>query len=348
MVLVDSIVGWAGLVLALALEINPHGVPNAKVRYHLQTGAVSRDSGGHIPAVWLKDTSNRPLGSYTNFNRRDKKDYDQYWNYDIETSQTSELKTLNVRAEWTYYDTSTRQFRSGPLNDGICIAYMSWTPEDTMFNSEGRRGAITGDLFYHCGYDWYHSAKTKEINGQTYDLRCGWMDGDNSSGNSVHAMFLNTDILGKGYIDGYSKRNPNFSDICYWGVGFSKGPLPRKRSASEAFGNKAFITAGEGAISLCDSPTSWGPSMLSLAEGIFCDMETKTKTPICRDGQTTGCMKYDRVQGKVNARGRRGPPQRFLASRNVTRAAISFDSFKLDYFVRSYTNGTVLDDGTDV
>ncbi|KAF9585699.1 hypothetical protein BGW38_001183 [Lunasporangiospora selenospora] len=349
MVVIDSIVGITGLLLTISSLISPSDVPKAKVRVQIQTGDVSGDSGGHIPSIYLKASDRGDIGSYTNWRTNDKIGTGDYWNIDIETTRPRELALLELTAKWTRYDNGNKEMRSGPLNDGICIAYMSWTPESTMFNAKNRKGAITGDLFYYCGLDWYHSAKTiPNKKGSPYTPRCGWIDGDNSSGNSAYSILLNTDILGDGYLKGFYKGKRNINEICGWGIGFSKGSLPRKRSATETFGNKAYITAGEGAISLCDSATSWGPSMLSLSEGIFCDMETKSKIPLCRNGQTAGCMKYDRVQGRMNSRGRRGPPQRFLAPLNVSREVASFDSYKVEYFTRSYTNGTVYDDGSDV
>ncbi|KAF9580997.1 hypothetical protein BGW38_002143 [Lunasporangiospora selenospora] len=348
MVLVDSVIGFTSLILTISSFIRPYDVPNAKVRIQLQTGAVSADSGGHIPSVYLKGNDGYHMGAYTNWRTNDRRERNQYWNYDIETTRPTELALLELKASYSRYDASTGLTRTGPLNDGICITYLSWTPEGSMFNAKNRRGAITGDLFYHCGFDWYYSGKSMPSKGVNYEPRCGWVDGDNSSGNSVHSVLLNTGILGNGYLKGFYNSKKNIQDVCGWGIAFYKGALPRKRSATETFGNKAYITAGEGAISLCDSPTSWGPSMLSLSEGVFCDMETKTKIPLCHDGQTTGCMKYDRVQGKMNSRGRRGPPQRFLAPHNVSREAVSFDSYKVEYFTRSYMNGTVYDDGSDV
>ncbi|KAF9585319.1 hypothetical protein BGW38_002904 [Lunasporangiospora selenospora] len=347
MVFVDSVVGFTSLILGISSLISPSQVPSAKVRIHIQSGKVSEDSGGNIPAVWLQDDDYGDIGSYTNWNfEKLKKNY--YWNHDIQTTKPTELALLNVIARYTRYDSYAKEMRSGPLNDAICIAYMSWSPDNSMFNADTRRGAILGDHFYHCGYDWYPSGKYKRANGQDYEMRCGWIDGDNSSGNSVHATLLNTGILGHGHIENFYGGKGNIKDVCGWGIAFSQGALPRKRSASETFGNKAYITAGEGAVAICDSPTAWGPSMLSLSERIFCDMETKTKIPLCREDQTTGCMKYDRSLGKKNALGRRGLPKRSLAPLNVSREAASFDSYEVEYFTRSYINGTVYDDGFDV
>ncbi|KAG0244997.1 hypothetical protein BG011_002827 [Mortierella polycephala] len=208
-----------------------------------------------------------------------------------------------------------------------------------MYNYQARAGAITGDLFYFCGHAWYYSGKKHG----TTDLRCGWLDGDDTNGGSVRGMFLNTDILGNGYINSYAANNPIPSDICYWGVSFTTGANPFNRSVpKDIYGNKAYVTAGEGAIALCDSPTSRGPSMLSLKEGVFCDMFTKTKVPICGRGEKEGCVNYNRRLSRA------GRAQRTMAANSVSRDSISHDSYELEYFVIADINGTVIDDGSSV
>ncbi|KAF9981411.1 hypothetical protein BGZ75_007332 [Mortierella antarctica] len=66
------------------------------------------------------------------------------------------------------------------------------------------------------------------------------------------------------------------------------------------------------------------------------------KVPICRDGQTEGYMVYDY--------GRRS--KRDLSSSHgivtaVNVSQISHNSYKLEYFVVSDINGTIIDDGSD-
>ncbi|KAF9961514.1 hypothetical protein BGZ72_003352 [Mortierella alpina] len=341
---VDSIVGWASLVVGIVGLISSSKVPYAKIRVQLvaaRNGAPGpSDDGGHIPTIQLRDTDGNDLGWYRTISSAQKMKASEYWNHDIKSIRPTELKTLDVRME---YEVSVRHARyKTSMNDGLCLAYMAWVPEDAMFNHAARAGSITGDLFYYCGYSWYDAGR--DIGGTP--LRCGWLDGDNSNGNSVHGMFLNTDILGSGYIKAYSKNNPNTRDICSWGVTFSGGPSPHSKRSTLAstYGNKAYVTAKGGATELCDSPTSWGPSMLSLEEGVFCDMATKTKIPMCTDDkQEDGCVNYKRrFTGKRSL-----SPSRTLQAKNVSSDDISFSTYDLEYFTRSDINGTVIDDGAD-
>lgn len=52
---------------------------------------------------------------------------------------------------------------------------------------------------------------------------------------------------------------------------------------------------------LCNSATSWGPDFVG-SDGYFCDMETKTLTPLCITENVDGCMEIDNSQKKVTKR----------------------------------------------
>ncbi|KAF8924516.1 hypothetical protein BGZ47_003958, partial [Haplosporangium gracile] len=340
---IDSIFGWASMILTITALTDPKRVPNAKIRIQMQAaknnieGSPS-DDGGQIPQITLGGTGGEYLGKYW-ASERGKLKANQYWNYDIDTVEPVELKTLNLRME--YYGAGNK-YRS--LNDGLCLARMSWTPNDAMPNYDSRAGAITGDLFYFCGYSWYNSGQY-DPKGKT-QLRCGWLDGDNSNGGSVSSLFINTDVMGQGFLEDYAKNK----DLCYWGVSFGGGSisLSKREDPASVFGNRAYVTSSDGAIALCDSATSWGPSMLSLEEGIFCDMFTKTKIPLCTDDIQKGCVKYNRQGGRSNRGGalRAAPTTatRTLQAVNVSRDDISFLNYNLEYFQLTDLNGTVIDD----
>ncbi|KAF9952408.1 hypothetical protein BGZ72_006309 [Mortierella alpina] len=301
---------------------------------------------GHIPYIRFNDTKLSELGVYDPGDAKGKTvESSNAWTYDIPTSSTSELSTLELKMGFAGKARVHFMPETVPqsLDDGICMAYLAWIPEYSMLNSEARAGAITGDLLYLCGYAWYYSGTT--MGGK--HLRCGWMDGDNTNGNSVYGMLLSTDVFGSGYFKSYANKYRYSGDYCNMGITFYPGPYPlpfhRKRSLSkDEFGNNAYITTGPGAIELCDSPTSWGRSMLSLQEGVFCDMTTKTKVPICRDGQTEGCMVYEHSRrSKRSLHNAQGS----ATAVNVTQEALSYRFYNLEYFVVSDLNGNVIDDG---
>ena len=47
------------------------------------------------------------------------------------------------------------------------------------------------------------------------------------------------------------------------------------------------------AAGLCSADNSWGPSFTNPAEGLHCDMETKTLYPLCAEGVTEACFDND-------------------------------------------------------
>ncbi|KAF9962770.1 hypothetical protein BGZ70_007892 [Mortierella alpina] len=120
-------------------------------------------------------------------------------------------------------------------------------------------------------------------------------------------MTVNLEIMGHAFLKHHQ------GTLCGVGLGLLKGhdgdvpgsptmsSLPDTEEHIAAFGNQVRVHKDLSAIQLCDSPTSWGSSFLSLDEGIFCDMSTKTKIPICKAGETDGCFIYERP--RVNGRG---------------------------------------------
>lgn len=347
---VDNIQTLASVALIIVGFVGSlYTVPSGHIRVQILMGKNGHEglasAQGDIPPIHLKNSSKDDIGVYDPGNvRRKTVEINNAWTCDIPTTSSSELRFVELKMGYkdklqTYM---TREAVSQSLDDGICMAYLAWIPEHTMLNSDARAGAITGDLFYLCGYSWYYSGR--QMDGK--HLRCGWLDGDNSNGNSVYGVFLNTDIFGSGYLSSYAENHRYSGAYCYMGIWFYPGSYPwslfKRSMPQEGFGNNAYVTAGAGAIELCDSPTSWGRSMLSLQEGIFCDMATKTKVPICRDGQTEGCIVYDDSRSIKRDSHMHGVVRAVNASEEI----LSHNYFNLEYFVVSDINGVIIDDGS--
>lgn len=74
--------------------------------------------------------------------------------------------------------------------------------------------------------------------------------------------------------------------------------VPKRRSSNvlPALGDKQIVQSTmetHTATSLCESETSRGPDFASLAEGKFCDMETKELWPICKGEDDENCFDND-------------------------------------------------------
>lgn len=52
------------------------------------------------------------------------------------------------------------------------------------------------------------------------------------------------------------------------------------------------------AAELCNSDTSYGPDFIG-SDGQFCDMGTKTLTPLCSSEDVEGCVEVDEAEGKL-------------------------------------------------
>ncbi|KAF9415755.1 hypothetical protein BGZ76_004757 [Entomortierella beljakovae] len=336
--LLDSVIGWVSFIISLSDRLGSPVVDNT-VRVSLRTGREINGltgTGGGVPSIYIYDTSQRLDGSLiTTLGDSHKIDSDSSKTYDIKT-KGGEVKDLHVRMH----------SMAGDQTDGICLTRFDWSLQPHMTNAQARSGSIMGDLFYHCGFSWY-------LSGKYYDkieVKCGWLDGNDSNGNSAYGFYVDTTHLGNGFLPDLGKKFPTMNSLCGIATYFykesrtavTKRSVRSARSIKEKYGNKAFVTLGAGAIDLCDSPTSWGPSMLSLKEGVFCDMDTKTKVPICRDGKTKNCMKYNHEKSKGSTH-----PRRVLTAANVTGTPMSFDSFDLEYFTTSDGNGTIIDDGSN-
>lgn len=82
----------------------------------------------------------------------------------------------------------------------------------------------------------------------------------------------------------------------------------RKRSQKSA--NELVVNSRpyQSAVKLCNSPTSRGSDFVSVDEGLFCDMETKTLHPLCSADNRIGC--FDLEADKMQLRRRDGVKMR--------------------------------------
>jgi hypothetical protein len=57
------------------------------------------------------------------------------------------------------------------------------------------------------------------------------------------------------------------------------------------------------AADLCNSETSWGPDFIG-SDGQYCDMSSKTLTPLCSTQDVDGCIEVDETEGNLVKRTR--------------------------------------------
>ncbi|KAI5247358.1 hypothetical protein E4T42_06012 [Aureobasidium subglaciale] len=183
-------------------------------------------------------------------------------------------------------------------NDATCIAWVSVSQFDS---SPG--GAWTGDIGYNCGDIWYYGNQLAGRNpdGSEYRPYCAWFDGDHTNGFQYASLKFTVRAYGEKASDTISQNKVCSASI----FGADTGPIngqpesiSKKRSVKRApstrrswMENRLIISshAGHTAEHLCDSATSWGPDFVG-ADGQFCDMATKTLSPLCSKKDVDGCM----------------------------------------------------------
>ncbi|KAF9980754.1 hypothetical protein BGZ75_008020 [Mortierella antarctica] len=328
--LIDSIFGWISFYVTAVSWFTGDNINNGVMRFTFLVGRDGTDLGrdlqqssGRFPRLYVRSTSGRRVGEHWQTGTLES---NQQKHVDVPLSQNEEVNYVTAIYAYT---------------DALCVAVMSWAPPSTTHNYQARAGVITGDLFRLCGYDWNHSGQIMRngVDPDTY-ASCGWV-GTNRG--FVNLLNLNLDVMGNHFVKKYKNTN-----LCGFGVGFQQGwnegvpKAPFKRSLPTpeihiaAFGNQVRVHKELSAIELCDSPTSWGSSFLSIKEGVFCDMSTKTKIPVCKVGETDGCFVYEKP--RVNGRGG------YSTKRNMYVKGSTM-TYNATYFVISDESGKIVDDG---
>ncbi|KAF9282956.1 hypothetical protein BGZ74_002050 [Mortierella antarctica] len=325
--LIDSIVGFVGFISMVVGWFNSDldDINRGSMRFTYLVGRDGNDmsgAGAWYPRAFARSTSGTWVGKAARSGRLES---NEQKHVDALLSRNEEIDYLKI----TYWS-----------KDALCLAVVSWAPPSTTHNYKLRAGMVTGDIFRLCGYDWNHSGQGIATNdgGFTY-VSCAWMAIDRGFTKSFD---LNLGVMGNHFIGNFKNSN-----LCGLGIAFERGDErvprdPMKRSLSSpsehiaAFGNKLRVHKDLSAIELCDSPTSWGSSFLSLDEGILCDMSTKTKIPICKVGETGGCFVYEKP--RVNGR------NAYSTKRDVYVKGSTM-KYNATYFVVSDANGKILDDG---
>lgn len=265
--------------------------------------------GGNVPFVNLfnanyeflgrKDPHSRHCqsngyGSTTCFDQYDKVGDGEF--VDIKVDQSSNQQPVYIELEQV-------------ADDGICLAYITHTwPDGNKYGWIGEWGAF-------CGSDWYESNVIVDSHGTK--TKCIWLDRDHSDGQGFLGLHVYMPAFSKDWSNGGSKHpalwycQRSAVMMAYDDVNDSR---PRKfeedRSLAEEYASNApngtkttgkrqvrkrstemaseLVVSqhdGHSAVGLCSSDTSFGPDFLSIHEGSFCDMGTKTLWPLC-DAET--------------------------------------------------------------
>lgn len=161
-----------------------------------------------------------------------------------------------------------------------------------------------------CGKDWYYS---NVIVGESHKPTCLWMDGDHTNDIWTSAMqihiqdFTNTTDSGPVKDPGafctppvmnFHHDNPGEYDWSFWREGVQKRHEHKKVASHDGSSvrDPRIISSPHSehsAQKLCESASSKGPDFVSLEEGIYCDMTTKTHWPLCSDSVSSSCYDWN-------------------------------------------------------
>jgi len=334
---IDSIVGLTGLFLTVFGMVSKDSVYEQGV-INVQMWAGSGDGhGGRLPSVRIMDTRDDLQANHNS------KDTLLYYNenkaINIKVSKNSEPKMIGIEA------LNARSFQDSP-----CIAMIGWNPSKYLppINEPiKRRGAIPGDVVWTCGGAWDYSGQERD---HKY-LRCAWFGTRGHITGMTKILSINTDVISERNFP----SNPNWDTYCYWGTAREVAQLtgpPRATVSREKtiehiknFANRVPVHMSLSAIKLCNDPQSWGSSFYSIDEGVFCDMSTKTKIPLCterQDGRDGQCFEYTKPS---NLTFRSSGKRRINIKNQKANATVSYSSYVAEYFVISDLNGTITDNG---
>ena len=170
----------------------------------------------------------------------------------------------------------------------------------------------SGDMGPECGRDWTYSNIIIDDIG--FKPHCTWLDQDHSNGNwaaaiQIHMEDFTSTTSNINHIPnvfcsypGLLFENDNYQTGAgdhFWTVKRrfkqTDSPIKRIRPRSAAMSSSIISSPdpSHSAVKLCDSDASYGPGFVSLSEGIFCDMATKTHWPLCFKSVVDDCYEWD-------------------------------------------------------
>ncbi|KAK4206570.1 hypothetical protein QBC37DRAFT_380961 [Rhypophila decipiens] len=195
------------------------------------------------------------------------------------------------------------QIRNGD-GEKTCIASVSVTFAD------GQQRGWDGTWAQRFGITWYYSGVlVTEASQNTGE--CLWLDAD------VGTIFIfmprfspvegeKPDEDVRTYVGTRGFRAYNFNDAT-GEIALPRSLDTKKRAAAAKEPDSRLVVSdrpGHSAVKLCDSDTSWGPSFVSLAEGMFCNMETRELLPLCVGELTEGCFDVENAKAASGQRAR--------------------------------------------
>lgn len=168
---------------------------------------------------------------------------------------------------------------------------------------------IAGEVLRECGAPWYASQVSERFNGVWEPRDCAWIDQCDDAWDQDACRW---EAWGGYWMDdldyfrnirdgGGGNPDEACSKIHRFEVNWRKRELDGAASSSGSdrvngtspwgrLPHDVIYTKRPLALRLCDSDTSRGQSVVSTAEGLFCDMTEHVLYPICQSGMIDSCF----------------------------------------------------------
>ncbi|KAI9150772.1 hypothetical protein HJFPF1_10549 [Paramyrothecium foliicola] len=291
--------GSLGLV-GIFKSVFPEPAPDQGTIVSIKAGRGERnvpEIAGDIAAAYAFDIDNHYLGKA-----------------DGTSIESGDVQKIVVEQD----SPSTRAEYVGIAIDSDAV-YIAWVAVKQQDSTGG--GGWTGDIGSACGQEW-----------------CTWLDADRNEDIPSAAMKFSV----RAYGEDASNVADNEAACGYTLWGPDNGPIngaPGKRAVrapTPAIEERLIVSniPSHRAENLCNSDNSWGPDFVGT-DGYFCDMGSKTLTPLSPTDIIEGCVTIDGETKRVEKRTftmtykqRRGRSRSSVASslyRSVSQEIIASD-----------------------
>lgn len=181
---------------------------------------------------------------------------------------------------------------------GTCIAWISVKQYDGQSS-----GSWNGDVGYNCGQHWYYGNQKagKLPDGSDWRPYCAWLDGNHDQNRPSAALKFKVSAYGDHVKDTLKNDEACSATIFQYDEGKVDGKPSGKRTIHKVATSPparypwmesvlihSNITQHD-AEHMCNHPKSYGPDFVD-SNGMYCDMDTKTLTPVCTSDTDDKCM----------------------------------------------------------
>ncbi|KAF2195023.1 hypothetical protein K469DRAFT_743711 [Zopfia rhizophila CBS 207.26] len=307
--------GAFGLLGVFTNNITPQKVDGGDSSVRIAVGLSGTNTGGDPPYIAAFNEETEFVGYYDGGGK-------------IEQGSFSDLTINQHCGKGCHKGQQASYLQLFAGDDAICVAYIAQTWADDT------KRAWLGDMGKACGMATYVSNIVVQLeNNQVHRPLCTWLDRDHSEPNfEVGAIQLHMSSFSevrKSDIPSKEKLCNAPITIAHYDAGRDDSILPKfwrsntklkrtsrssrrsdrgSRSPGDSPFNGTLIAsyhAQHNATALCANPMSWGPDFVSLDEGIFCDMTTRTTWPLCGNYIHFNCYDWNThhlVEGNLQKR----------------------------------------------